>query len=331
MNLQLTHRKTADILIVDDNAANLKVLNQILADEGFKVRKSTGGRVALRAIEVRAPDLILLDIKMPDMDGYTVCRHLRAEKSTAAIPVIFVSALDDVLDKVKAFQVGGNDYITKPFYAQEIIARVDNLLTIRRQNQRLQQEIEKRKQAESDLIAAYEELQRLANLDGLTQMANRRHFDECLLLEWQRCARERQFLSLILTDVDYFKPYNDTFGHQMGDECLRQVAAALRAKIKRPADLVARYGGEEFAIILPNTEVNGARLVAEQIQRNINELQIAHPQSMVKDTLTLSFGIASFVPQLEADASTLLAAADQALYAAKQQGRDRIVVSDCQA
>jgi diguanylate cyclase (GGDEF)-like protein len=177
------------------------------------------------------------------------------------------------------------------------------------------------------LEAANQQLQYLAASDGLTQVANRRRFDECLELEWLRLTREQLPLALILCDVDYFKRYNDTYGHQAGDECLRQVAQAMSHCSKRPADLVARYGGEEFAVILPNTSAAGARCVAEEIQVKVKALKIIHAASQVNQYLTLSMGVACTIPSQDLSSAFLIAAADQALYEAKKQGRDRIILA----
>ena len=190
--------------------------------------------------------------------------------------------------------------------------------------QALQQEIEHRAAAEVALQAANQELQRLAYLDGLTQIANRRRFDERLRQEWQRMKRDQSPLSLILCDIDYFKQYNDAYGHQVGDDCLCMVASAIAAAVRRPSDLAARYGGEEFAVLLPNTDLAGAREVAIAIQSHIRDLQRPHRRSEVSHFLTVSFGIASLIPSEETAPEQLLMQVDQALYRAKSEGRDRI-------
>jgi diguanylate cyclase (GGDEF)-like protein len=172
------------------------------------------------------------------------------------------------------------------------------------------------------LEAANQELQRLASIDGLTQLANRRRFDEYLFDEWRRLAREQRPLSLILCDIDYFKLYNDTYGHLAGDFCLQQVAGVLRQSVRRPPDLVARYGGEEFAMILPNTDARGAAFVAETVRQRVRGLRIPHVQSPVSDYVTLSLGVASTIPRLDSSAQRLIAVADEALYRAKAEGRD---------
>ncbi len=320
------------ILLVDDSPENLQLLTRMLARRGYEIREASNGNIALKMAEVDPPDLILMDICMPGLDGYEVCQLLKANPLTQDIPVIFISALDEVLNKLRAFEVGGVDYITKPFRIPEVMARVAIHITLRKlqqqlreQNNLLRQEVSDRIAAETALQAANQELQRLANLDGLTQVANRRRFDEYLDQEWRRLAREQLPLSLILCDVDFFKCYNDTYGHQSGDDCLRSIAAVLMAAAKRPADVVARYGGEEFVIILPNTPLEGAMQVAEEISRGVKQLRIEHRRSQVSDRITLSLGVTSIIPRLDLPPSTLISTADEALYRAKAEGRDRIV------
>ncbi len=323
-----------NILIVDDTPANLQLLTSLLRRRGYEVRAANSGALGLAIARATRTEVVLLDISMPEMDGFTVCEQLKSDQRTRDISVIFVSALSEVVDKVKAFAVGGVDYITKPFHVQEVVARVETHLTLRRlqqqlqaQNERLQQEMRDRLAAEAALQAANLELKRLANSDGLTQVANRRRFDEYLSQEWQHMLREQQPLSLILCDVDCFKAYNDVYGHQEGDQCLRQVAQVIDAAVKRAVDLVARYGGEEFAVILPNTVREGAQQVAQEIQASIKALALPHAASSAAPIVTLSQGIATLIPQLDEEPDQLIAAADQALYRAKQSGRDRIVVA----
>ncbi|MBL1174586.1 diguanylate cyclase domain-containing protein [Pantanalinema sp. GBBB05] len=324
-----------NILIVDDLPDNLQLLSRILTRQGYEVQAVGSGRAAIAAVQTQIPDLILLDICMPEMDGYEVCQQLKQNPSTQDVSVIFISALDELGDKVKAFKTGGVDYITKPFQIAEVVVRVKTHMTLRhlqqqlqRQNALLQQEVCDRLAAEAALQTANQELQRLAHLDGLTQVANRRCFDNYLTQEWRRLAREQLPLSLILCDVDFFKQYNDSYGHQVGDECLRQIAKAIRSAINRPADLVARYGGEEFAVILPNTPLSGAVQVGQKIQSQVAQLQIAHIGSQISPFVSLSFGIASIIPMPDGDVTLLITATDRALYQAKLAGRDRIAVED---
>ena len=480
-----------NILVVDDHPANLNLLMQILTGHGYRVRVSPNASLALRSIQLMQPDLILLDINMPDMDGYTFCQLLKKDPQTKEIPIIFISALGEPGDKVRGFNLGAVDYITKPFEPVEVLARIEyhlhwqeSQIQLKIQNNQLQlllsisqaineaedidsalevvlaqvchslgwdmgevwvfdqeqnclkcspgyyvrddnlasfYEYEKllrltpntglvgmawssqkpvwiddlsigveneskfigadqalavgihgvlgvpvscqqslmaillffrkepltikkdilhlvmavadqlgsliqRRQAEDQLRQLNLELKRLANLDGLTQVANRRRFDDYLAQEWKRSLREEQYLSLILCDVDYFKAYNDSYGHLAGDECLQKVAQTMSNYVKRPADLVARYGGEEFVVVLPNTPAKGAQQVAATLKHQLEELQLPHAQSLVKPYVTMSLGVASVIPRSNLSLEDLIACADVALYEAKRQGRNRMVV-----
>jgi two-component system, cell cycle response regulator len=512
-----------DILLVDDQIDSLRLLSIMLSSQGYDVRRVASGSLALKAIEAAPPDLLLLDIRMPGMDGYEVCQRLKANPETAEIPIVFLSALTETLDKVKAFKLGGADYITKPFQFAEILARIENQLKLRslqqqlwEKNEILEHEIQTRQQTEHSLrlkvqqeaalnrviqvihnksldlsavfltavseigqlldldfatilryeapeahwstIAEYQpnpnaggllnldihdsgnpitaklkqlqiveianstslgdrhnrllaqkrpgawllvplqvnqtiwgalhlgrrpasldsnpqgadqgqdqgsdrspwsladrqstcaiadqlaiaiqqselyqhlqeanlELNRLATRDGLTQVANRRHFDRYLDLQWREAQREQSELALILCDVDFFKKYNDGYGHLAGDDCLKSVAQALEKSLKRPDDLVARYGGEEFAVILPRTDLQGAAFMAQTLRLAIHKLAIPHGNSLVGPIVTMSLGVASVVPQVGQSPQELIAQADQALYQAKEAGRDRLALN----
>ncbi len=288
------------------------------------------GAEALSDIQQKTPDLVLLDINMPHMNGFEVCKQLKSSELTRDIPIIFISARDEVLDKIQAFAVGGVDYITKPFQIGEVLARITNQLALRRlqrqlesQNERLKQEINSRIIAETSLQEANEKLERLVNLDGLTQLANRRCFDEYLEQEWQRLAREQLPLSLVMCDIDFFKNYNDTYGHVAGDDCLRKVSLVFKESIHRPADLAARYGGEEFVLVLPNTGIEGAIQVTEAIRQGLLDLQIHHENSAASKFVTLSMGVTCLVPTVDSHPAVLLTAADYALYRAKELGRNQ--------
>jgi len=287
--------------------------------------------MAISAIQNEKPDLVLLDINMPNINGFEVCQQLKAGEVTCEIPIIFISARDEVIDKVEAFRVGGVDYITKPFQIAEVVARIENQLTLRRlrrqmqeQNENLKQEIRSRIIAETLLQEANEKLERLVNLDGLTQLANRRCFDAYIDQEWQRLAREQSPLSLIMCDIDFFKNYNDTYGHIAGDDCLRKVSFLIKQSIRRPADLAARYGGEEFVLVLPNTDTSGAIAIAETIKKGLLELALPHEDSSISEYVTLSMGVTSMIPKIDSLPSILLTAADYALYRAKELGRNQI-------
>ena len=458
MNITYQNNLQENILIVDDLPENIRLLSSLLKNQGYKVDTATDGEMALLMVKAQRPDLILLDIMLPVLDGYEVCRILKSQPETCHIPIVFLSGLDSELDKVKAFKIGGSDYITKPFFLEEVLFRVKTQLEIIRQQRKFQQvlnrEIVEREAAKRELkksralltgvlnssldgVAAFEAIRdrnnqivdfrwlianpvaamtvgkttqtlegrrlfvessaghlfdglfelfvqvvetctvlekeyyynsnslklwfhivavklgdgfamtfrdisdrkqieitlkkanlRLtyqANIDSLTQIANRRRFDEYIAQEWSRCAREREYLSLILCDVDYFKAYNDSYGHQAGDNCLYEVAQGISRAVKRPADVVFRYGGEEFAVILPYTEGQGAIRVAEAIQQHIKDLQIPHQASEVSSFVSLSLGVSSIIPDTHSAPHTLISTADAALYDSKLKGRNRVI------
>lgn len=300
------------ILLVDDVPTNLDILLQLLEPLGCQLLVANNGEKALKVARQTLPDLVLLDIMMPPgIDGYEVCARLRADQATADIPVIFLSALDDIDRKIKGFDVGGVDYVSKPFQSGEVLARVTTHLRLRRVQKELQE--------------ANEKLARLAAEDGLTGLANRRRLDEHVHAHWYQSAREQLSFALILCDVDCFKLYNDHYGHQSGDECLRAVAQAIKGALKRPIDLVGRYGGEEFLIVLPNTDLAGAQVVAGEIAAAVRGLALAHEKSTAGRVVSLSVGVAASRPEPDQTPSDLIRKADEALYEAKRQGRNRVV------
>jgi len=308
------------VLIIDDDRYMRLKLRQMLQQEGYRVEAADHGEQGLEAYGRLQPDLILVDAMMPVMDGFTFCQQFQTLSGSESTPVLMITGLDDQASVDQAFAVGAVDYVTKPIHWPVLRQRVRRLL---REAQLSQALID----ANQHLEQANQELQRLAIQDGLTKVANRRRFDEYLQQEWRRLRREQAPLALILADVDYFKAYNDAYGHQAGDHCLQTVAKALSWAASRPADLVARYGGEEFAVILPNTHAQGAVQVAEKIQNHLSALKIPHAQSSVSDYLTLSLGVASLVPSSGTTPEELIAGADQALYQAKDRGRNRVSIS----
>ncbi len=322
-----------DILIVDDIPNNILFLKKIFATQGYHIRQANNGSQAIKEIGVKIPDLILLDINMPIMDGYQVCKIIKSNPRTQEIPIIFLSGCDRADDKIKAFNLGGIDYITKPFYPEEVLIRTKNQITIQeqkkqliRQNLSLQKEIEKRKLAEASLRKANQKLEELATIDDLTRVANRRHFNQYLSQQWQQMTREQKPLALIICDVDHFKLYNDTYGHQQGDDCLRHVAQILSAHAKRKTDLLARYGGEEFAVILPYSSWQGALYIAQTICDAVLEAHIPHESSTTSDYVTLSIGVSCIIPDQENSPDDLLKNADKALYQSKSKGRNQVNV-----
>ncbi len=311
------------IMIIDDHVSNLELLSYMLERQGYEVRQLLNGLKALKSIELSLPDLILLDIKMPEIDGYTVCQKLKENPKSQDIPVIFISANDRVLDKVEAFSVGGCDYISKPFNVAEVLARVENHLKVKQ----LQEALKERNKYLESVVKALEEankkLEDISRLDALTQIGNRLHFNDCLEREWKRAMREKEPLGLILCDIDDFKLYNDTYGHLLGDRCLHDVAQGLKMAVLRGTDLVCRYGGEEFAIILPNTDFSGAEPICQRIVKQIRDLKIPHSASSVCDYVSVSVGFASLVPLIHSTSDKLICLSDKALYGAKKGGKNR--------
>lgn len=498
IELSLEYLNRGTILIIDDNYSNLEFLGNFLNDSNFNVLVASNGETAIFQAEYSQPDIILLDVIMPGIDGFETCRRLKENEATKNIPVIFMTALSNTEDQVKGFKVGAVDYITKPIQSEELLARVTTHLTLqklqkqlRKQNLRLQQQMARERliatmqerirqslnleeilnttvkevrhflqtdrviiyqfksnadgivavesvgpgwmpilqqtiadpcfaeghieyyregraratrdiysdgleqcyidllaqfqvksnlvvpihkkeelwglliahqcsrprqwqqveinllqqlvtqvgiaiqqaQLYQDLKVANQKLRRLATLDSLTQLANRRRFNAYLNQEWRRlgqhqcgeeiCEKTRSPLSLILCDVDFFKLYNDTYGHLAGDFCLQQVAQAIQAAVNRPGALVARYGGEELAVILPNTRSEDAFYIAELIRKRVKALEVTHAKSPIAKYVTLSLGVCSTVPGNESSPQKLIDAADRALYRAKKEGRDR--------
>ncbi len=321
-----------NILVVDDNPDNLGVALTFLSEEQFEVAVATDGASALESARLVNPQLILLDVMLPDMSGFKLCKTLKSSSELSETPVIFMTALDEPQYKVQGFEAGGVDYLTKPLERLELLARIDNHLRIHQQSQILQianhdlkRANQTLKQQNRSITENNHKLQQLVHIDGLTQVGNRRCFDERLNQEWLRLRRERRPLSLILFDIDYFKAYNDHYGHPAGDTCLVQIAQKVKRLLKRPGDLLTRYGGEEFAIILPNVDAAGAIYIANLIQTEIARLEIHHEASSVGPYVTISQGISTCTPLGSIPPAQLLQSADQALYLAKQQGRDQSI------
>lgn len=291
------------VLIVDDIPDNIKSLNAILEDD-YSISFATYWKKALEIAGRTLPDLILLDIMMPDMDGYEICRRLKADPTTRDIPVIFITALDGEAEEEKGLAAGAADYITKPFHPAIVRLRVQNHLMLKLQRDRL---------------AA------LTMTDGLTEIANRRRLDLHLDAEWRRCARTQSPLSAIMLDIDRFKAFNDRYGHAAGDECLKRVAKALESVPNRPGDLVARSGGEEFVCLLPGTDAEGARIIAERLCDVVYELEIPHTDAGADGRVTISAGAATVEPTRDGTPDALLKLVDDRLYEAKKAGRNRAV------
>lgn len=478
--IQYSSSQQADILVIDDSPDELRLLSNFLKDQGYHVRQALDGEMALLAIQTMLPDLILLETSLPRLNGDELCRLLKNDEKTQAIPLIFFGTLNEVAERIRLFKLGGADYLLKPYCLEEILVRVEDQLRIKKRwdslnqkinylqqqvgtqeilnpttqqnnqelellksaisathngivitdashpnhpliyvnqgfeemtgytsaeilgancrflqgNDRDQEGIEimriaiqeqkeccvivrnyrkngslfwneisispifaqhgdltyfigvltdvtERKRADEELERVQSSLRqmnrelynlnnklhRLANLDGLTGVANRRCFDEYFEQEWHRLIQEQSPLSLVIADIDFFKLYNDTYLHLKGDDCLKTVAQTINSYVHRSTDLVARSGGEEFAILLPNTPIEGAIKVAEMIRKKIHQLQIPHQKSSVSEYVTLSLGVATLIPTENVALTSLMAAADQALYLAKKQGRNCVIAA----
>lgn len=314
------------VLLVDDQLIIAEAVRRMLGDQpDVEFHHEPAAARALEVARQLQPTVILQDLVMPDADGFTLIRQYREDDTLRHVPVIVLSAKEDPKLKAHSFATGANDYMVKLPDRLELLARLRYHASGYINRLQRDQAFRFLRESQRQLAAANIELQKLAALDGLTGIANRRRFDEALQLEWLRSQRDRQPVALMMCDVDHFKLYNDSHGHPAGDLCLKKVAAVLTEHLKRPADLVARYGGEEFAIILPETDLTGALTVAESCRRHLEQLAIRNPQAPLTGCVTLSAGVACMVPSSLSSAEGLLELADQALYAAKRSGRNRVV------
>jgi two-component system chemotaxis family response regulator WspR len=312
------------VLLVDDQVIIAEAIRRMLADElDIEFHFVADAQEALKLAIQLKPTVILQDLVMPVVDGFELVRQYRATPEVQDTPVIVLSAKEDPKLKAQGFNVGANDYLVKLPDRLELIARIryHSAAYINR----LQRDDAFRflRESQQKLADANIELQKLAALDGLTGIANRRRFDETLRNEWHRAQRDKRPLSLLMCDIDRFKLYNDANGHLAGDLCLKKVAAVLTENLKRPADLAARFGGEEFVLMLPDTEAAGARKVAELCREKL--LSLALPHVGAAGFITLSIGVATLVPHPESACEDLIDMADRAMYEAKRSGRDRTV------
>lgn len=322
-----TDENSAMVLLVDDQAMIGEAVRRGLANEeniDFHFCADPHQAIA-QAILIR-PTVILQDLVMPGLDGLTLVREYRNNPQTRDIPIIVLSTKEDPLIKSAAFAAGANDYLVKLPDTIELVARIryhsrSYMTLLQRDEAYRALRVSQQQLLDTNLV-----LQRLMNSDGLTGLSNRRHFDEYLELEWRRALREQSQISLLMIDVDYFKAFNDNFGHLEGDEALRKVSSAIRESCCRSSDLPARYGGEEFALVLPTTSPGGARLLAEKLRQTVVGLNIPHIFPSPGTSLTISIGLATMIPQPGSSSRQLIMEADKGLYSAKNNGRNQVVV-----
>lgn len=312
----------ARVLVVEDSRTQAEWLAEVLAREGYEVQVAPDGGEAIRRVRTDPPDLVLLDMILPDMDGLEVLRIVKARADEQFIPVILLSAKGDLDSRVAGLRIGADDFLAKPFADVEIQARAAAMLRI--------------KSLQDQLRSAKSELEKLSVTDGLTGLYNHRHFEDRLREEFRRCERYGDPVALLMLDLDHFKSVNDRYGHQFGDRVLRETAELLRSSVREP-DICARYGGEEFAIILPKTHLQGALTVAERVFKSLRQKTYpvegigSEPERASALRVTASAGLAFYPSKDVSTPEALVKFADEALYRAKREGRDTICLYQAQS
>ena len=297
--------KKPTILVVDDMTTTLLLLHDLLKDT-YEVKIAKSGTKALEILESPNDiDLILLDIEMPDINGYDVCKRIKNNETIKNIPIIFITGRTSQEDEEYGLNLGAIDYITKPFNKAIVKLRIKNYLNLKIKN---------------------DMLEKLSMYDGLTNIRNRRFFDETFEKTFSEIKRDKKSLAVLMIDIDFFKPYNDNYGHGQGDETLRKVAKALEKTIKRASDFVARYGGEEFVILLKDINKDGVEAVANNLLNAIRELKITHEFSKIENYVTVSIGASFYNSSSDITKLELLLKADEALYNVKNSGRNNFAI-----
>lgn len=318
----------SNILIVDDTPENLLVLESLLEDMDCNIIKASSGNEALGLMLDYDFALVLLDVQMPEMDGFETAKLMKGSEFTRYIPIIFVTAISkESLSVFKGYEVGAVDYLFKPIEPEIFRSKVRVFLELYHQKRLVeyQSELLKLKIKElTELQDANCKLENLSLSDGLTGIANRRNFDGYMTMSWENAVRSQKPLSIIMGDIDFFKQYNDNYGHLKGDDVLIKVAKNMAENLKRPMDFVARYGGEEFIIILPETDAEGAIFIAQEMRRSIENLKIPHQYSRITNHITISFGVTTIRPNLEDSLEEFINLADKAMYQSKETGRNKV-------
>lgn len=326
----MKNKNDVNILIVDDRTENLLVLESLLENIDCNIIKATSGNEALSLMLYYEFALVLLDVQMPDMDGFETAEYIRMNSKTRYVPIIFVTAISKEQKCIfKGYEIGAVDYLFKPIEPIMLQSKVKVFLELYNQKKMIEEQarlLEMKVKELSELKEANFKLESLSTLDGLTGIPNRRSFDDYIEMSIKSCTRLNKPISLIMADIDFFKGYNDNYGHLKGDDCLINVAKSISLSVKRPLDFVTRYGGEEFAVILPETDEEGAKIIAEIIRKNVEELEIAHKSSDVSAYVTLSLGITTKSSSIQYSKNELIEHADKALYNSKSNGRNQVSV-----
>ena len=297
--------KKPTILVVDDMTTTLLLIHDLLKDT-YEVKIAKSGTKALEILESPNDiDLILLDIEMPDINGYDVCKRIKNNETIKNIPIIFITGRTSQEDEEYGLNLGAIDYITKPFNNAIVKLRIKNYLDLKIKN---------------------DMLEKLSMYDGLTNIRNRRYFDETFEKTFNEIKRDKKSLAVLMIDIDFFKPYNDNYGHGQGDETLRKVAKALEKTIKRASDFVARYGGEEFVILLKDINKDGVEAVANNLLNAVRELKITHEFSKIENYVTVSIGASFYNSNSDITKLELLLKADETLYSVKNSGRNNFAI-----
>lgn len=319
------------ILLIDDDLDAAELVRELL-QRTWEVDVTIATTAGEAQTLVEAPgadhaapfDLIVLDVGLPDFDGIELCRRIRQRASLSLVPVVMVSGHTGEQDIEAALDVGATDYVCKPVRSRELVARIRAALRDKLTRERERHATAELEHATADLKRTNATLERLTAVDPLTQLPNRRQFNQVFVREWRRAARTGACLSVVMVDIDHFHAFNERYGHLAGDQCLIKVASALSAAAQRPSDLPARWGGEEFLYVLPDTQIDGARLVAERVRAAVEQLHVPHEGSTAAPYVTVSVGLATMMPTLDRSAEELLGAADAALFRAKSLGRNRV-------
>ena len=314
--------KNIRILIVDDVSINIQVIANILKKDGYQMSYAQSGKAALVKSNFQDFDLILLDVMMPEMNGFEVCIKLKQEPKTKDIPVIFLTAKSDTESIVRGFEAGGADYVTKPFNGVELLARVKTRLDLKRSQEALKSAYQKLKATNEKLLKSQEKLEMVARTDTLTKLSNRFDIIEKMENEKIRFERSQKPFSFILCDIDNFKLFNDQYGHDCGDFVLVSLAERIRSRVRKQ-DGVSRWGGEEFLLLLPETDLEGGRILAESLRETVSSNCYEYDEHKLE--ITMTFGVSSF-SQIE-NIEQCIKMADSALYKGKSLGKNCVVLS----